>query len=207
MDTRETEGLLSEVMALLKPFARRGPDERARPADGDLSQTAAELAKAIEEQWRDDPLVRGLLKEFQEKPEIFGPSLSEVLTRKLAEAPEQLERLGRILESAPPQNGMPRKAAAELSELSPELSDDEKEVLKALDHIGGGGSPIDIAVEGMLDIEQTRILAERLWGKGVLLSHRMKDPDAKRFFSFSDMGKRRYQKLLGKTDVKMAAKS
>ncbi len=82
-----------------------------------------------------------------------------------------------------------------------DLNTVEKDVLKALDHIGGGGTPIDIALEGMMDIERTRGVAERLWGRGFLLSHRMKDPDEKRFFSFSELGKEKYRKLLGELDA------
>ncbi len=78
-------------------------------------------------------------------------------------------------------------------------TDDEKEVLRALDRIGGGGTPIDIALEGMLEIRRTREVAERLWGRGLLLSHRVKDPDAKRFFSFSDSGESAYRELLSET--------
>lgn len=76
-------------------------------------------------------------------------------------------------------------------------SDEELAVLRALDRIGGGGTPIDIALEGMLEIRKTREVAEHLWGKGILLSHRVKDPDAKRFFSFSHLGEDAYRELLG----------
>ncbi len=80
------------------------------------------------------------------------------------------------------------------------LTESEKKVLKALDRIGGGGTPIDIAFEGLLDIKKTRNAAERLWGKGYLLSHRVRDPDEKRFFSFSEMGEETYKKLLKELD-------
>jgi hypothetical protein len=76
-------------------------------------------------------------------------------------------------------------------------SDEELAVLRALDHIGGGGTPIDIALEGMLEIRKTREVAEHLWGKGILLSHRVQDPDAKRFFTFSHHGEDAYRELLG----------
>ncbi len=87
------------------------------------------------------------------------------------------------------------------------MSEAEIDVLKALEQAGGGGSPIDIAVEGMLDIEQTRKTAERLWHRGLLLSHPLKDPDAKRFFSFSDLNKDVYKKLLEVSDAKLSPKS
>ncbi len=80
------------------------------------------------------------------------------------------------------------------------ISKEEKDVLKALDRIGGGGTPIDIALEGMLPIKKTREVAERLWGKGFLFSHRMKDPDEKRYFSFSELGEETYKKLLGEKE-------
>jgi hypothetical protein len=83
-----------------------------------------------------------------------------------------------------------------MGEQKEKFSPEEKEVLKALDRIGGGGTPIDIAIEGMLGIKRTRDIAERLWGKGVLLSHRMEDPDEKRFFSFSELGKQQYRESL-----------
>jgi hypothetical protein len=40
-------------------------------------------------------------------------------------------------------------------------------------------------------------VAEHLWGKGILLSHRVQDPDAKRFFTFSHHGEDAYRELLG----------
>ncbi len=80
------------------------------------------------------------------------------------------------------------------------LDQKEIKVLKALDRIGGGGTPLDIAFEGMLEINHTRKVAERLWSKGMLLSHRMKDPDEKRFFSFSDIGEQKYKELIKEFD-------
>ncbi len=83
---------------------------------------------------------------------------------------------------------------------SAEVTEEELKVLKSLDRLGGGGTPIDIAVEGLMDLEKVRDNADKLSNKGILLSHRMPNPAEKRYFAFSEQGKEEYLKKLAELD-------
>ncbi len=183
MANKNTENLISEIIKIL-------------PSDLD---TGTQVFNTLAETWKSNSLASRILKQYEEKPSDSSPLLEDLLREKLSKDPELLNLLNKIVF----EKDIGESEGSELSE----LSEAEIGVLKALEQIGGGGSPIDIAVEGMLDIEQTRKTAERLWHKGLLLSHPLKDPDAKRFFSFSDLNKDLYKKLLEASDAKLASKS
>lgn len=182
----ETDSLISTCIGILQSD------------DASTSGKARELMRVLSERWRTDTLASRILKRFEDKREDFSQFLEDLLKEKLAQDPELPGILRRIISDESTDAGNDAETSR--------LSDEEIEVLKALEQIGGGGDPIDIAVEGMLDIEQTRQTAERLWRKGLLLSHPLRDPDARRFFSFSELKKDMYRKMLGATDAKLAGK-
>ncbi len=184
MASENTENLISKIIKILLSDQEPG-----------THQILGTLAQA----WKSNPLASRILKQFEEKPAESSLLLEDLLREKLSKDKELLRLLNQIVFEKD-------TGEADSSQL-PELSEVEIDVLKALEQIGGSGSPIDIAVEGMLDIEQTRKAAERLWHKGLLLSHPLTDPDAKRFFSFSDLNKDMYKKLLEVSNAKLAAKS
>ncbi|MCP4112998.1 MAG: hypothetical protein GY749_46970 [Desulfobacteraceae bacterium] len=183
MSHKDTDNLISEIIKIQRSDQEPGPH----------------ILNTLAETWKSNPLASRILKQFEEKTADSPLLLEDLLREKLSSDRELLELLNRIVFEKD-------IGEADDSKLS-ELSETEIDVLKALEQIGGGGSPIDIAVEGMLDIEQTRKTAERLWHKGLLLSHPLKDPDGKRFFSFSDLNKDLYKKLLEVSDAKLASKS
>lgn len=154
------------------------------------------ILDTLSERWKSDALASRILYRFRHNPEEFSPFLEDLCREKL---PHDLKLAGILNQIAFEEDTAESSTA--------ELSADEIDVLKALEQIGGGGSPIDIAVEGMLDIDRTHQTAERLWHKGLLLSHPLKDPDAKRFFSFSDLNRPVYKKLLETSNARMAEKS
>lgn len=167
--------LVSEIMNLF---------DSQQKADKAVFQNLMDI---LADRWNNKPFPNNLLSRFKEKPAVYKVAFEDVLKEELAKDTE----LGDILSAA--MSG--KKSVKAESAKIPELTSEEIKVLKVLEQIGGG-SPIDIAVEGMLDIEQTRKTAERLWHKGLLLSHPLKDPDAKRFFTFSELNRDVYKKLL-----------
>ncbi len=179
MANKNTENLISEIIKIL--LSDQEPGTR--------------ILNTLAETWKSNSLASRILKQFQEKPAESSPLLEDLLREKLSKDRELLDLLNRIVS----EKDIGEIDASEVSE----LSEEEINVLKTLEQIGG----IDIAVEGMLDINQTRKTAERLWHKGLLLSHPLKDPDAKRFFSFSDLNRDLYKKLLEVSDAKLASKS
>ncbi|MDM8556231.1 hypothetical protein QUF75_16025 [Desulfococcaceae bacterium HSG7] len=157
------------------------------------------LLDTLSEQWKSDSFAVKFLKRFKERPADLAPLLEDLLKEKLSKDRELANRLERIMFT----KDIGETDASEV----PKLSKTEINVLKALEQIGGSGNPIDIAVQGMLDIEQTGKTAEHLWHKGLLLSHPLKDPDAKRFFAFSELNKDVYKKLLEVSDERPNADS
>lgn len=184
MTEMQTNHLVSEIRKILVS----DQDTRAR-----------RILQTLSERWKSDSLAHRILQRFETNPEDFSHFLEDLLKEKLPQNRELAEALHRIVLEK-------ETDYSDASELA-ELSEQEIDVLQALEQIGGGGSPIDIAVEGMLDIEQTHKTAERLWRKGLLLSHPLKDTDAKRFFSFSDLNKGVYRKLLETSNARLAEKS
>ncbi len=160
---------------------------------------ADHVLDAVSRKWAPDPLAIKIVQGLRKNPAEFSPLFEDLLREKLPKDEALADDLGRIASGGYGDELAASRAA--------ELSRDEIDVLKALEQIGGGGDPVDIAVEGMLDIDQTRKTAERLWQKGLLLSHPLKDPDAKRFFSFSDLNRGVYKKLMETSDAKLASES
>jgi len=164
----------------------------------DQDAEADQVLDAVSRKWASDPLAIKIVRGLRKNPSEFSPLFEDLLREKLPRDKALADDLGRIVSAG--------NADISNDSGSSELSREEIDVLKALEQIGGG-NPVDIAVEGMLDIDQTRKTAERLWRKGLLLSHPLKDPDAKRFFSFSDLNRDVYKKLMETSHAKLASES
>jgi len=153
-------------------------------------KAAASLLDFLKDKLGSDEEAIGQLNWFVKNPKRYVQVFKDILQEKLSKDFDFAKELNDISGKS----GLPQ---IQFSLDTFSIQPDEQQVLKALDAIGGGGDPVDIALEGMLEIKKTEEVAQRLWSKGLLHAHRMKDSEAKRFFSFSDLGEKAYKQLLG----------
>lgn len=94
--------LVVKVVDILLPLAKKGAEEFVGAVGKDTYEKAKTIFAKLKERWAGDTEASSTLNNFENKPDRYLPILEEILQEKLAEDPELVEQLTKVISELGP---------------------------------------------------------------------------------------------------------